>query len=284
MEDAEPSLLALVVDVSGPFWRKRGVEREQSGLSTFQETLEALFIFIESFLLLHRRNDLCFIAATRGRSAMLYPTPQLVAHGKSLSDDTSSAKDVHSCIVQGLSEITRIEKGTGSCAGMAKALTQALCYASKKRGQVPSTQAQVLVLQAEPDQAPHYNGIMNCIFAAQKAQIIVDCCVLRGSSMFLQQAAYLTGGIYTQYQEPHLLQHLLMNFLPSGSVRNYLKLPRQAEVDFQASCFCHRNIVDIAWVCSVCLSVFCEFSPVCSTCGARAPPPNSVKKKRTSKH
>ena len=41
-------------------------------------------------------------------------------------------------------------------------------------------------------------------------------------------------------------------------------------MDFRAACFCHRRIVDVGFVCSICLSIFCE--PVadgtCLTCGS----------------
>lgn len=40
----------------------------------------------------------------------------------------------------------------------------------------------------------------------------------------------------------------------------------KAQVDFRAACFCHRQLIDIGYVCSVCLSVFCSFTPICSTC------------------
>ena len=34
----------------------------------------------------------------------------------------------------------------------------------------------------------------------------------------------------------------------------------------QAVCFCHQKIVDQAYICSICLSIFCAPSDVCATC------------------
>ncbi len=152
-------------------------------------------------------------------------------------------------------------------------------------------------MQAESDQPEQYNAVMNCIFSAQKAGIVVDSCYLGETSLFMQQAAFLTDGLYLNVQEtgllqvvyltygsnpclstltPHstsyLLQHLLMTFLASQNVRSLLRLPKQETTDFRAACFCHHEIIDIAWICPVCLSVFCRFSPVCDTCGTRAAP------------
>jgi hypothetical protein len=50
---------------------------------------------------------------------------------------------------------------------------------------------------------------------------------------------------------------LQMAFLPDRYARNYLNLPSQDQVDFRAACFCHKKIVDIGFVCSVCLSSKC---------------------------
>lgn len=54
-------------------------------------------------------------------------------------------------------------------------------------------QARALVLSGAPDVPETYNSVMNAIFSAQKAGVLVDCAVLGESSTFLQQAAYLTG-------------------------------------------------------------------------------------------
>jgi len=112
---------------------------------------------------------------------------------------------------------------------------------------------------------------MNAIFSAQKKSIPVDSCVLSPQdSTFLQQASHITGGVYLkpQHQEG-LLQYLLSCYLADAFARKYINLPVQSSVDYRASCFCHKKVIDMGFVCSVCLSIFCSFSPVCSTCGAK---------------
>lgn len=39
-------------------------------------------------------------------------------------------------------------------------------------------------------------------------------------------------------------------------------------VDFRASCFCHKRTIDVGYVCSVCLAIFCKQMPSCLICGA----------------
>ena len=43
-------------------------------------------------------------------------------------------------------------------------------------------------------------------------------------------------------------------FLPDAEQRSQLVLPPPAHVDYRAACFCHRNLIEIGYVCSVCLS------------------------------
>lgn len=45
-----------------------------------------------------------------------------------------------------------------------------------------------------------------------------------------------------------------MTFLPARQMRELVLLPSQDRVDFRAACFCHKKIIDVGYVCSVCLS------------------------------
>jgi transcription initiation factor TFIIH subunit 3 len=92
--------------------------------------------------------------------------------------------------------------------------------------------------------------------------------------VFLQQAAHLTNGSYIYLERRDaLLQNLIvisfrnllhavvhqvslpqMSFLSPPSIRKILAVPKQDKIDFRAACFCHKNIVDVGFVCSVCLS------------------------------
>lgn len=125
-----------------------------------------------------------------------------------------------------------------------------------------------------PDQ---YIPLMNTIFASQRLGIPLDILPLTASNnAFLQQAADATHGIYLPLTTPAahagLLQYLMFAYLPDTAARHHLVAPgADAGVDFRAACFCHRRIVDLGFVCSICLSIFCE--PVldqgrCLTCAS----------------
>ncbi|KAJ1032444.1 hypothetical protein NDA16_000468 [Ustilago loliicola] len=156
-------------------------------------------------------------------------------------------------------------------------------------GGIGSFKSRILILSVTPDASTQYIPMMNCIFAAQKKGITIDVCKLFGSNtVFLQQASYLTSGTYFRLADDSdvptaqekeggtdmrssLVQTLLTTYLPSRSMRGVMNLPTLEEIDFRAACFCHRRIVDIGYICSVCLSLFCQPRPFCLTCRSKFP-------------
>lgn len=96
---------------------------------------------------------------------------------------------------------------------------------------------------------------MNVFFTAQKQNVVIDVCSLDQHLSLLQQGCDITNGLYLKIpQLQGLLQYLLWVFLPEPPVRQKLVLPPPAKVDYRAACFCHRELIDIGYVCSVCLS------------------------------
>ncbi|GLA26235.1 transcription factor TFIIH complex subunit [Aspergillus phoenicis ATCC 13157] len=143
------------------------------------------------------------------------------------------------------------------------------------KGTAESTlQSRILILSVSSStgSAHQYIPIMNAIFACQRLHIPIDVCKVSGDAVFLQQASDATKGVYMALDEPKgLLQYLMMAFLPDQRSRRHLVLPTRVDVDFRAACFCHRRVVDVGFVCSICLSIFCEplGDGVCLTCGSR---------------
>lgn len=137
----------------------------------------------------------------------------------------------------------------------------------------PGSNARILCVSSSPDDPGQYLATMNAIFAAQRAHILIDACVLaEKDSSFMQQASYLTKGAYVKPTKPGaLVQYLLTAFTADAPCREYLRLPQASGVDFRASCFCHKKPTALGYVCSVCLSIFCEKVPACTTCGTNFP-------------
>eukprot|EP00158_Paraphelidium_tribonemae_P007115 Partr_v1_DN28118_c1_g1_i3_m55331 putative Transcription factor len=111
---------------------------------------------------------------------------------------------------------------------------------------------------------------MNSIFSAQKLSIPISVFRLgpEPPSIFLRQAAHLTNGAYIEIHEPgDLLQNLLTLLPVDAELDSIMAETNVTDVNFQAACFCHRRIVDTGFVCSVCLSIYCNRADQCSTCG-----------------
>lgn len=117
-----------------------------------------------------------------------------------------------------------------------------------------------------------YLHFINAVFTAQKMGVVIDALVLdnENDSLMLQQAADLTSGRY--HKISHLrdtLSVLFAAFLIEPSIRDKVYVFRRfMPIDYRAACFCHHKLIDTGFVCSVCLSVFCTFRPICSTCRA----------------
>lgn len=158
---------------------------------------------------------------------------------------------------------------TGAAAGAADPSTTTTDTPSDR---ATGLQSRILIISvsSSTDSAHQYIPIMNGIFACQRLHIPIDVCKLSGDAVFLQQASDATKGVYISLNEPRgLLQYLMMAFLPDQRTRRHLVLPSCIDVDFRAACFCHRRVVNIGFVCSICLSIFCEPPPNgdCLTCG-----------------
>ncbi|XP_064621006.1 general transcription factor IIH subunit 3-like isoform X2 [Lineus longissimus] len=248
------------------------------------------------------KNSLAIIAAHTNRSYFLFPKqespPKTTISQVENGDDTSTqapskgkyelfcrmndtvAEELHNMVL----DSSQREVYTDSL--VAGALSMALCYIHRKEkehGLRSGHSSRILVVRGSEDNPSQYMNLMNVVFTAQKQDVLIDACILDNESGLLQQACDITGGIYLKIpQVSGLLQYLLWAYLPDADTRKMLALPPRVQVDYRAACFCHRNLIDIGYVCSVCLSIFCTFSPICSTCQTTFKilgPPKFMKKK-----
>jgi hypothetical protein len=148
----------------------------------------------------------------------------------------------------------------------------------------------ILILSVSSDLSTSYIPIMNSIFSAQKLVSAPDVhdrtfpktateshyrrlSNLRSRNRFLTASCAshrwrlsvprtTWGTVTVSYCKPFYpkqypqISYILfkMTFLPPSSIRKVLAIPTQDRIDFRAACFCHKNIIDIGFVCSVCLS------------------------------
>lgn len=116
--------------------------------------------------------------------------------------------------------------------------------------------ARVMIISVSGDNTLPYVSMMNTIFAAQKMKVSLDVCKLGEKSIFLQQTSDATNGVYIDIKHPSgLIQYMSSALFIEPLLRPIVVLPTNTSVDFRASCFVSNKVVDVGYVCSVCLCI-----------------------------
>lgn len=140
----------------------------------------------------------------------------------------------------------------------------------------------ILIVQASEDCTLDYNAFMNCVFAANKNDVVIDGCFMPSlgndcpkTSTFLEQATDRTGGVFSKPMGATqigggLTEVFMTVFLPPLGIRKELNLPKGTKIDFRARCFETGASLDMGMVCNLCLSIFKDEPKGghCLTCGA----------------
>ncbi|CAM8886217.1 unnamed protein product [Rhodiola kirilowii] len=267
------SLLVVLLDTNPYFWSSKS-NASSLPFSTF---LSHFLSFLNSILLLNQLNQIVVIATGYNSCGYVYDSSSSVVAGRSTENGKMPAL-CHNLLEKLEHFVDKDEQlskdfatsNVGSSL-LSGSLSMALCYIQRVFRSGPlHPQPRILCLHGSPDGPEQYVAIMNSIFSAQRSMIPIDSCVIgTHHSAFLQQASYITGGVYLK---PQLLdgifQYLSTVFTTDMQSRNFLQLPKPVGVDFRASCFCHKNTIDMGYICSVCLSIFCKHHDKCSTCGS----------------
>ncbi|GAB6030061.1 RNA polymerase II transcription factor B subunit 4 [Chamberlinius hualienensis] len=288
MDNITGNLLVVTLDLHP----SQKLFREGEGV--LSHCINSLLVFCNSHLLHSPQNKLAVIASSASKCVYLYPTVKKTESTYKANEqyelfaklDGTIENEIKQLILESSEEDMQRESL------LYKALAMALCYINRMEKEesvsgLGKLSSRILVISASLEGTSQYMSFMNVFFAAQKRNIVIDACILGKDVGLLQQGCDITGGIYLKIiQIAGLLQYLMVAFLPDISLRKKLALPIATPVDYRAACFCHRNLIDIGYVCSVCLSVFCTFSPICSTCETTFKLPNpmtlaSKKKKKT---
>ncbi len=282
----------LVVDVTTSSWSALDAEARAIEEAAVQgpaagaarrcnssEFCAAVELFAVAFAISNRHNNLAVVAHNGAQGGYVYPPRQEgggasegAAQGEALRPAT-----LRRTLAAGLDVLRGAEVEGGPTfdsrtSTLASSLVLALLYISRVRAQRPGLRARVLVLQASLDVPAQYVSIVNATYSAQRAGVVLDSVQLHASpSVFLQQAAHLTASLHLHpapLLHASLLAYLLHAVLPDAVSRRSLQLPPPHAVNMRAHCFCCRRAVTHAWLCTVCLSVWCKPSDKCATCGS----------------
>ncbi|KFB35291.1 hypothetical protein ZHAS_00001517 [Anopheles sinensis] len=281
-ENKDASLLVIVLDTNPS---QRIIRQKPHNLT---QCLDSIVAFANAHLMQKAQNKLAVLACHHHATEFLYPTPGKPLDIRQVDGQYEVFTLVEKTIKQKLANLInnapRLTTPTESL--LAGSMSMALCYIARiNRNKAPGAKinARVLVVTGSNECASQYMTYMNVFFTAQKQGVVIDVCALDKALSLLQQGCDITGGQYLRLEQlDGFLQYLLWVFLPDPQMRCKLVLPPPVKVDYRAACFCHRELIDIGYVCSVCLSIFCKFSPICTTCHTvfKAPAPIAAKPKK----
>lgn len=294
-----PSLLSIILDTNPRAWAAIG------DVLPMSRAIANILVFVNAHLAFSNANQVALIAAHVDRAQWLFPAPPKPtrdASGDVSMNDASQGVPfsankfpqfaqieaaVLASVKQLVNNTTEADLNT-STTQLSGALTLALCHINKAAqalcsptanlddshkvsGTVPPTvRGRILVISVSDSEPSQYIPTMNAVFAAAHAQVAIDTLSLTGDPTFLQQACFNTGGTYLAADHPQgLLTYLMFGLIADTEARESLVAPAHDTVDFRAACFCHGRVVDTGFVCSICLSIFCELpeNSECLTCG-----------------
>ncbi|KAK9167611.1 hypothetical protein Scep_002802 [Stephania cephalantha] len=268
------SLVVVLLDTNPFLWTATAT----ATTFTFPEFLAHVLSFLNSIILLNQLNQVVVIATGLNSCDYIFDSS---APSKVEPFESARMPLLYSRVLRRLEDFLgsdeRSERSNGAAAAAAPSsllsgsLSLALCYIQRVfRSGALHPQPRILCLQGSPDGPEQYVAVMNAIFSAQRSMVPIDSCVIGAQhSAFLQQASYITGGVYLKPPMlDGLFQYLSTIFATDLHSRSFLQLPKPVGVDFRASCFCHKKTIDMGYICSVCLSIFCKHHKKCSTCGS----------------
>ncbi|XP_057340463.1 general transcription factor IIH subunit 3 [Microplitis mediator] len=285
--EVDKSIVTIIMDVN-PL--QRLVVNDPKAMT---QCIDAVVVFANAHLMQSSTNELAVLGCHGQGAKFFYPLPDKPMEIRQFDGQYEKLTLVERTIRSQLQETINELLQYGNLRNeslISGAMSLALCYISRlERDKVPGEKlhSRILIVTGSNDSATQYMNYMNIFFTSQKMGVVIDVCSLDQELTLLQQACDITGGNYLKIpQFAGLLQYLLWVFLPDPAVRTKLVLPPPVKVDYRAACFCHHELIDIGYVCSICLSIFCKFSPICTTCHTlfKAPAPIPVKMKKKKKH
>ncbi|PIC38694.1 hypothetical protein B9Z55_010617 [Caenorhabditis nigoni] len=277
------STLSLLVEASSCSWGKLAC---QHGDRTIGIILRAIVSFCNAHLGQSASNQLLVFAFGRNvEKKLIY------------SSARSEDRNVSSVVVDHLRDLLQSDSGNSDAtmgAPIGPALAHAFCHmkkdsqlatadicddslgpaasnTDKSDSSTEKVSTRAVVISMTPIIGSEHGSLMNLFFSAAKQSICVDVVSMSDdlTGGILQQAADITGGSFVHAEKPQALLKILMtNMLTDASYRKTFSKLSHCSVDYRASCACHHTLVSSGWVCSICLSVLCQYTPICKVCKA----------------
>lgn len=262
------------------------------------QCLDSFLAFGNSFLMQSGQNKLTILGSSTVKNTVLYMddfeennTDFIEVNVKDQQNEKFAlvCQSFRRAFLKWTQECCGTDVDSAANSLLSGSIAQALCIINAHRAEF--SHSRIVIFSLGGTRADNYSSqylkLINCFFAAQKTNVILDACSIamtrdgeesapvsasmedRFAASILQQGCDLTGGRYIRiHKVASLLEHLFWCLTPMAEERSRYVLPPKLKISPPAACFCHRKVLEIGYVCSVCVSIFCQYLPFCSTCNS----------------
>lgn len=263
--------LVLVVDVNVLKWCEGlqiKVEKNTTQILKLTDFLKSLFNFFRLYCFMGNSERLCIIATCAKTSKIIFE--DYVKHTKGFFADTDYCEKIYNDLVHFIKEnkSTALKEST-----LSSALMIGLCYINRIKNLYNNNIASRLFLLdvSEPHfYTTQYTQLMNIAYNAKRNNIIIDVFSLTNKTTVLEQMCNITNGLYIDNgvfsnincihnkMEEVLTQLMTFWYLPSNNSRKFFSNTYINDDTNLAVCSCHNKQIDIAYICSCCLTIYCS--------------------------
>lgn len=282
--------LILIIDVNIFLWCE-GIqimfEKNVSKFLKLSDFLKSLFQFLRCYCLISSSEKICVIATCSNNSRIVYEN--YVSHIRSSLHNKDHFSDIYDQLLNFIIE-NKTRTITEKESALSSAFILALCYSNRVSSlyEEVSTRIFLVDVSKSPYYTNQYTQLMNIAYNAKRNNILIDTLSLNNKTNILEQICNITNGLYidnsilqnlnnTDLIEDVITQIMIFWFLPSNNTRKYFSNTYLNEDTNLAVCSCHNKQIDIAFICSCCLTIYCSEKDSatnrdrmsCSTCKTR---------------
>lgn len=269
--DQMKNLLVLVIDVNVLAWCegvKIKIEKNTTEIIKLADFLKSLFNFFRLYCFMGNSERLCIIATCSKTSKIIFEN--YVKHTKGFFTDADFCQEIYEDLIHFIKENTndKLKEST-----LSSALMIGLCYINRIKILYDSkiTSRLFLLDVSEPHfYTKQYTQLMNIAYNAKRNNIIIDVFSLTDKTTVLEQMCNITSGLYIDNStfanincgrnkmEEILTQLMIFWYLPSNNSRKFFSNTYVNDDTNLAVCSCHNKQIDIAYICSCCLTIYCS--------------------------
>ncbi|CAK5077057.1 unnamed protein product [Meloidogyne enterolobii] len=263
------SFTSVIVDCDSTNWGMLISKYPETNV--LEDIFSAVIALCNTHLFLSTNNKLLVLA---GGAKLANKKFQEVETNKTALD---FAKSLEIFLRKKLEENVNYEEPVSS--QYSGAISLSICAFNKYSKQYPNSSGSIIIVNLAQNLSNEHSTLMNLFFAAKHSSLVVNSVSLNGNVPILQQASDITGGTNMVLDNIKLLAQTILSECLIASKTSLFTHPQQ-DIDYRAVCHCHNKLLSIGWVCSVCLSVTCNYVPFCKICNAVFPRPLFLQQKR----